>query len=76
MNYSNDCCLFWVQVERALEAKHNDRLDFSDFRSLLDEAIEGRYPQSQLLEALTLTVEEAEKCQTVAHQLGNRKVFI
>ena len=28
-----------------------------------------KYPESELLEALQLTVEEAEKCQTVVHQL-------
>eukprot|EP00096_Caligus_rogercresseyi_P011047 TRINITY_DN422_c0_g1_i1.p1 TRINITY_DN422_c0_g1~~TRINITY_DN422_c0_g1_i1.p1 ORF type:complete len:1514 (+),score=534.84 TRINITY_DN422_c0_g1_i1:112-4653(+) len=65
----------WVdKVKAALEAKKEDRLPFEELKSMLDEALENKYPGSELLEALSLTVEEAEKCQTVANQLGNRKV--
>ena len=33
------------------------------------QARDERYPESDLLEALQLTVEEADKCQMVAQQL-------
>ena len=61
-------------VKSSLEAKGDDRLDFSDLKEMLEEAQNSKYPETELFEALTLTVEEAEKCQTVAHQLGNKKV--
>lgn len=65
----------WVEkVKKALEAKGDDRLDFSELKEMLEEAQTSKYPESELFEALTLTVEEAEKCQTVVHQLGNKKV--
>ena len=41
---------------------------------IYQEALERKYPESDLLEALKLTVDEADKCQTVAHTLGNKKV--
>ncbi|XP_040580156.1 lysine-specific demethylase 5A [Lepeophtheirus salmonis] len=63
-----------VKVKNALEAKQEDRLEFEELKNILDEALENKYPESELLEALTLTVEEAEKCQTVANQLGNKKI--
>ena len=63
-------------VKSSLEAKGDDRLDFSDLKEMLEEAQNSKYPETELFEALTLTVEEAEKCQTVAHQLGNKKVSI
>ena len=70
-----ECYEQWVdKVKAALEAKGEDRLDFSDLKEMLEEAQTTKYPETELFEALTLTVEEAEKCQTVAHQLGNKKV--
>ena len=65
----------WVdKVKEALEAKGDDRLDFDDMKEMLEEAHTRKYPETELLDALNLTVEEAEKCQTVANQLGNKKV--
>ena len=65
----------WVdKVKEALEAKGDERLDFDDIKELLEESQTRKYPESELLEALTATVEEADKCQTVANQLGNKKV--
>jgi len=65
----------WVdKVKEALEAKGDDRLDFDDIKELVEESQTRKYPDSELSEALTLTVEEADKCQTVANQLGNKKV--
>ena len=72
-----ECYELWVDnVKSSLEAKGDDRLDFSDLKEMLEEAQNSKYPETELFEALTLTVEEAEKCQTVAHQLGNKKVSI
>ena len=70
-----ECYDQWVvRVKGALDAKNDDRLEFSELKELLEEANERKYPASDLFEALTLTVEEAEKCQTVANQLGSKKV--
>ena len=70
-----ECYEIWVdKVKTVLEAKGDDRLDFSELKELLEEAQTSKYPETELFEALTLTVEEAEKCQTVANQLGNKKV--
>merc|ERR1719282_48451 len=44
-------------------------MDFTDLKKMFTEATENKYPESELLEALQLTVEEAEKCQMVAQQL-------
>ena len=49
-------------------------MEFSDFKELSEEASEKQYPDTDLLNALVLTVEEAEKCQTVANQLSSKKV--
>ena len=62
------------KVKEALEAKGDERLDFDDIKELLEESQTRKYPESELSEALTATVEEADKCQTVANQLGNKKV--
>ena len=65
----------WVEkVKEALEAKGDDRLEFDDLKALAEEAMERKYPETELLAGLMLTVEEAEKCQTVANQLSNKKV--
>ncbi len=70
-----ECYDFWIdKVKKALEAKGEDREDLSELKNLLEEAQDRKYPESELYEALKLTVEEAEKCQTVAHQLSNKKV--
>ena len=71
-----ECYDQWAdKVKAALEAKEDDRLEFSELKELLEEALERKYPVTDMLEALTLTVEEAEKCQTVANQLGSKKVM-
>ena len=65
----------WVdEVKEALEAKGDDRMELSELKLKLDECEERKYPESELSIALSLTIEEAEKCQTVANQLGNKKV--
>lgn len=70
-----ECYDLWVdKVKQALDAKGEAREELEELKSLLEEANDRKYPPSDLLEALQLTVEEAEKCQTVANQLGNKKV--
>ena len=70
-----ECYETWIdKVKSALEAKGEDRLEFDEIKELLEEAQTRKYPETELFEALTLTVEEADKCQTVAQQLGNKKV--
>ena len=61
------------KVRAALEAKGEDRLEFSELKKMLTEARDNKYPESELLEALQLTVEEADKCQMVAQQLCSNK---
>ena len=58
-----------ANVRAALEAKGEDRMEFQALKAMFTEAREERYPESELLEALQLTVEEADKCQMVAQQL-------
>ncbi len=70
-----ECYDFWVdKTKKALEAKGDDREELETLKEMLEEAKERKYPETELLEALQVTVEEAEKCQTVANQLGNKKV--
>ena len=65
----------WVdKVKEALEAKEDYRLELSELKEKWEEWDERKYPETELSIALSLTVEEAEKCQTVANQLGNKKV--
>merc|ERR1719362_2519858 len=65
----------WVdEVKEALVAKGDDRMDLSELKLKWDECDERKYPETELSVALSLTIEEAEKCQTVANQLGNKKV--
>ena len=65
----------WVDnVKEALEAKEENRTELSELKAKWDEWNDRKYPESELSVALSLTIEEAEKCQTVANQLGNKKV--
>jgi len=57
------------RVRAALEAKGESRLEFHQLKAMYTEARDNKYPESDLLEALQLTVEEADKCQMVAQQL-------
>ncbi len=70
-----ECYDFWVdKTKKALEAKGDDRVDLAELKEMLEEAQERKYPVTELLEALQMTVDEGDKCQTVANQLGNKKV--
>jgi hypothetical protein len=70
-----ECYDFWVdKVSRTLEMKGDDRVDFDELKEMHKEATDRKYPDTDLLSHLQMTVEEAEKCQTVANQLGSKKV--
>ncbi len=70
-----ECYDFWVdKVTRTLELKGDDRVEFDDLKEMHKEAADRKYPETDLLTLLHMTVEEADKCQTVAHQLGSKKV--
>jgi len=66
----------WCEdVRGALEKTGEDRLEMEELAGMYKQAKEGKYPRSELLEALQLTVEEAGKCETVTKQLcsGRRR---
>ena len=44
-------------MRAALEAKGGERMDFVDLKKMFTEASDNKYPESELLEALQLTVE-------------------
>jgi hypothetical protein len=72
-----ECYDAWLaKTKMALEAKGDDREDLEDVKEMLTEALERKYPETETLGALQMTVEEGEKCQTVAHQLGNKTVSV
>ena len=60
------------KVKDALES-NGKKISRQDLQELLDEALEKRFPESQLLTTLTTAVQDAEKCASVAKQLLNSK---
>jgi hypothetical protein len=48
--------------------------DLTEVKSLLQEAEQKKFPESELLQALMQVVTEAEKCASVAQQLACKKV--
>lgn len=63
----------WVaKVKEAMDPK-NDKIELSELRELLTEAENKKFPESELLTALTTAVQDAEKCASVAQQLLNNK---
>lgn len=64
----------WVSaVKDALDYKTPKTIDLAGFRGLLQEAEDKKFPDSELLQALRISVQEATKCANVASQLGGRK---
>jgi len=57
------------QVRAALDARGEQRMEFSVLKEFFNQALEKKYPESELMLALQTVVEEADKCQMVAHQL-------
>jgi hypothetical protein len=63
----------WVtKVKEAMDPK-NDKIELSELKELLNEAENKKFPESELLTALTTAVQDAEKCASVAQQLLNNK---
>jgi len=63
----------WVtKVKEAMDPK-SDKIELSELRELLNEAINKKFPDCELLTALTTAVQDAEKCASVAQQLLNNK---
>ncbi|XP_077540973.1 lysine demethylase 5 isoform X6 [Haemaphysalis longicornis] len=71
-----------IRVKGALEAgeggeeeeEEEAKLALSELRELVQEAEEKRFPPTELLQSLTLAVQEADKCSAIAQQLLSRKV--
>ncbi|KAG8296501.1 Lysine-specific demethylase 5A [Homalodisca vitripennis] len=65
----------WVaSVKNALDENVPTTLDLDDLKGLLAEAEEKKFPDSELLQGLSLAIQEAEKCASVAQQLDNSRM--
>lgn len=63
----------WVtKVKEAMDPK-GDKIELTELKELLNEAEGKKFPESELLTALTTAVQDAEKCASVAQQLLNNK---
>lgn len=63
----------WVtKVKEAMDPK-SDKIELSELRELLNEAVNKKFPDCELLTALTTAVQDAEKCASVAQQVLNNK---
>ncbi|XP_012280328.1 lysine-specific demethylase lid isoform X2 [Orussus abietinus] len=63
----------WVtKVKEAMDPQ-GDKIELSELKELLNEAETKKFPESELLTALTTAVQDAEKCASVAQQLLNNK---
>lgn len=65
----------WVtKVKEAMDPdKKSDKIELSELKELLNEAESKKFPESELLTALTTAVQDAEKCASVAQQLLSNK---
>lgn len=65
----------WVtKVKEAMDPdKKSDKIELIELKELLNEAESKKFPDSELLTALTTAVQDAEKCASVAQQLLNNK---
>ncbi|XP_014478627.1 PREDICTED: lysine-specific demethylase 5A isoform X2 [Dinoponera quadriceps] len=61
-----------AKVKEAMDPR-NDKIELSELKELLNEAENKKFPESELLTALTTAVQDAEKCASVAQQLLNNK---
>ncbi|XP_058808329.1 lysine-specific demethylase 5 isoform X2 [Phymastichus coffea] len=60
------------KVKEAMDPK-GEKIELNELKELLDEAETKKFPESELLTALTTAVQDAEKCASVARQLLNNK---
>lgn len=64
-----------IKVKAALEATDDDeKLELSELKELIQEAEEKRFPPTELLQSLTVAVQESEKTSTIAQQLLSKKM--
>lgn len=63
----------WVsKVKEAMDPK-GEKIELNELRELLSEAESKKFPESELLTALTNAIQDAEKCSSVAQQLLTNK---
>ncbi|XP_006815984.1 LOW QUALITY PROTEIN: lysine-specific demethylase 5A [Saccoglossus kowalevskii] len=61
------------RVKQALEAPQGSKSDVTDFKEMIQEAEERKFPDNELLQNLVSSVGEAERCASVAVQLVSKK---
>ncbi|XP_077979102.1 lysine-specific demethylase 5A-like [Glandiceps talaboti] len=65
----------WANRARhALEASQDSKLDVTDFKLMIQEAEENKFPDNDMSQNLVSAVGEAERCASVAVQLVSKKV--
>ncbi|XP_033211975.1 lysine-specific demethylase lid isoform X3 [Belonocnema kinseyi] len=63
----------WVsKVKEAMDPK-GEKIELNELKELLSEAESKKFPESELLTALTNAIQDAEKCSSVAQQLLTNK---
>lgn len=61
-----------TKVKEAMDPK-GEKIELHELKKLLNEAETKKFPESELLSALTTAVQDAEKCASVARQLLSNK---
>lgn len=64
----------WVNLVKDALDPNTPKMELSQFKELLAEAEEKKFPKSDLLQTLTMAVEDADKCASVIYQLDLNKV--
>ncbi|XP_049793761.1 lysine-specific demethylase lid [Schistocerca nitens] len=60
----------WAEsVKNAMDPKASNKTDLEQFKRLLEEAKQKRFPESELLTMLSEIVQEGEKCAKIAQQI-------
>lgn len=59
----------WASKVKEAMDPNREKIELLELRELLDEAESKKFPESELLTALTTAVQDAEKCASVARQL-------
>ncbi|XP_064473046.1 lysine-specific demethylase 5A-like isoform X2 [Ornithodoros turicata] len=63
-----------IKVKAALEATEDEKLELEELKELVQEAEEKKFPPTELLQSLTVAVQESEKTSNVAQQLLSKKM--
>lgn len=65
----------WVlNVKKALDCSAPKTFDLEGLKSLMEEAEFKKFPETDLLQALAYSIQEAEKCSSIAQQLDCNRV--